>query len=192
MIRYFTDKLPDGSYETGAFSILSNIDKKFVMIDKHHGKVIQIFERNYHDDIDFIATVWNEERARPENILYATTRAYSYPCNAIVDATDDVLKKYNDYQDRAKLAWCEYEQKKQRYVPKIGCLAKSLTKKGKSKGLKGSITWVGSSPYSNKSVKINGIFVDAEKIEIWHDELEQWVVPANGLIRLVGVFLKQF
>ena len=181
MIRSFASKLEDGSYETGAFCLLSNIEsKRFnVMVDKLHGKVIRVFERNYYDDSDFIATIWNDETNRPENVLYATTRAYSYPCIAIVDATDEVLEKYKDYQASATLAWQEYEQKKQAYIPKIGCLAKSLTKKGKAKGLQGTITWVGSSPYSNKAVKIDGIFVDAEKIEIWHDELEQWVSPAR-------------
>lgn len=142
MIRSFSNKLEDGSYETGAFCLLSNIEsKRFnVMVDKLHGKVIRVFERNYHDDSDFIATIWNDEKMCPENVLYATNKAY---------------------------------------IPKIGCFAKSLTKRGKAKGLQGEIDWVGSSPYSNKAVKIDGIFVDAEKIEIWHDELKQWIVPAR-------------
>lgn len=50
----------------------------------------------------------------PENVVYATTRAYSYPCIAIVDATDEVLKKYNDYRASAKLA--SWSMKKKRRI----------------------------------------------------------------------------
>lgn len=180
MIRSFAQELPDGSYETGAFCPLNNIEAKgLVMIDKLHGKVISIFERSYRYDCDFVATIWNDEMGVPENVVYATTRAYSYPCIAIVDATDEVLKKYNDYRASAKLALVEYEEKKKNYIPRIGSLAKSLTKRGRAKGAIGAITWIGSSPYSDRVIKINDVFVDAAKIELWHDELKQWVTPAR-------------
>lgn len=58
MIRSFAQELPDGSYETGAFCPLNNIEAKgLVMIDKLHGKVISIFERSYRYDCDFVATI---------------------------------------------------------------------------------------------------------------------------------------
>ena len=62
------------------------------------GCVISTRERNGYDDSDFYATVWNEEKQAPESIEYATTRGWTYPNSAIVDATPEVLAKYRAYR----------------------------------------------------------------------------------------------
>jgi hypothetical protein len=70
----------------------------------HQGLCLVDFERNMYDDSDFYMTVWNPVTKRPSNIMFATTRGWSYPCyNSWVDATPEVCAEYEAfkaYQDR--------------------------------------------------------------------------------------------
>lgn len=70
----------------------------------HQGLCLVDFERNMYDDSDFYMTVWNPVTKRPSNIMFATTRGWSYPCyNSWVDATPEVRAEYEAfkaYQDR--------------------------------------------------------------------------------------------
>ena len=72
------------------------------MVTTHKGLVVGLREMNGYDDSDFYATVWNEEKGAPEEIMYASTRGWTYPNGAAVDATDEVKAKYAAYT--AKLA----------------------------------------------------------------------------------------
>jgi hypothetical protein len=70
----------------------------------HQGLCLVDWERNMYDDSDFYMTVWNPDTKRPYNIMFATTRGWSYPCyNSWVDATPEVRAEYEAfkaYQDR--------------------------------------------------------------------------------------------
>lgn len=86
-------------YPTGAFCPISIFNEKVCVYDTHHGLCLFEVESNYHDDSDFYMVVWNEDTQSPEKILFATTRGWSYPCYAShVDATDEVLEKYNEWK----------------------------------------------------------------------------------------------
>lgn len=50
------------------------------------------------DDSDFYALVWDEVQGRPEKVVYASTRGWTYPNHAEADATPEVVAKYE--------AWC--------------------------------------------------------------------------------------
>lgn len=64
----------------------------------HHGLCLVDYERNMYDDSDFYMTVWNPVTKRPSNIMFATTRGWSYPCyNSWVDATPEVRAEYQEY-----------------------------------------------------------------------------------------------
>jgi hypothetical protein len=65
----------------------------------HRGVVLSLGEYNGRDDSDFYATFWNEEKGAPEKYTYASTRGWTYPNHASVDATDDVKAKYRAWQD---------------------------------------------------------------------------------------------
>jgi hypothetical protein len=67
----------------------------------HEGLCLFERERNMHDDSDFFMTVWNEARGEPEELMFATTRGWSYPCMAShVDATPEIRAKYEAWKAR--------------------------------------------------------------------------------------------
>lgn len=65
-----------------------------VMETSYVGCVISTHERNGYDDSDFYAVVWDEATQSSKTIEYASTRGWSYPNGAVVDATPEVLEKY--------------------------------------------------------------------------------------------------
>lgn len=73
----------------------------------HTGCVLETRERSGRDDSDFYARVWSEEKQRVVEVEYATTRGWTYPNSATVDATEDVIAKVEAYecaeQERARL-----------------------------------------------------------------------------------------
>lgn len=73
----------------------------------HHGLVLDDRERNGYDDSDFYAVVWNAEKGEPENIEYGTTRFWTYPAGATVDATDEVRALYESWLE-ARAAEARY------------------------------------------------------------------------------------
>lgn len=79
-------------------------EKPIVMERTFDGCVLQLRERNGYDDSDFEALVWDDAQGCARWIMYATTRGWSYPNNAVVDATDEVLAKYNAWNDAIRSA----------------------------------------------------------------------------------------
>ena len=65
--------------------------------ESHVGKVLDLGEHNWHDDSDFYAVVWDDEKNEPKEVTYASTRWWSYNDTAFVDADSSVLAKYNAY-----------------------------------------------------------------------------------------------
>lgn len=64
----------------------------------HVGKCLFEREANHYDDSDFYMTVWNDETNAPEEICFASTRGWTYPClSSAADATPEVLAKYDAY-----------------------------------------------------------------------------------------------
>jgi hypothetical protein len=64
----------------------------------HQGLCLVDWERNMYDDSDFYMTVWDPVSKSPRNIMFATTRGWSYPCyNSSVDANPEVRAEYNAY-----------------------------------------------------------------------------------------------
>lgn len=59
-----------------------------------HGCVIRTWEQNGYEDSDFFATYWDVDAGCAKTIEYGTTRAWTYPCAASVDATPEILALY--------------------------------------------------------------------------------------------------
>src|SRR3569623_1571700 len=53
-----------------------------VLYSTHHGVCLRERERNMRDDSDFYMLVWDAEKGAPHEIMFATTRGWSYPCLA--------------------------------------------------------------------------------------------------------------
>jgi hypothetical protein len=77
----------------------------------HVGLCISEREHNMYDDSDFYMTVWNQEKGEPEEIMFGTTRGWTYPCMASsVDATPEVRAAY-DAWNKARIRRIEVTQK---------------------------------------------------------------------------------
>ncbi len=81
------------------------------MEKNYEGCVLEKRELNGYDDSDFYAIVWDEPSQSIKRVEYATTRAWTYPNSAVVDATPEVLAKAEKF-----LADCYFETFKKHNV----------------------------------------------------------------------------
>lgn len=96
------DCIQEGTYSercSGPFEAL-------YMQISYEGCVLETRERNLYDDSDFYALVWDETEQRVKSVEYATTRGWTYPNHADVDATPEVRAKAEAYYKRqAEIAY---------------------------------------------------------------------------------------
>jgi len=121
------------------------------MVETHQGLVLATGEYNGYDDSDFYAVVWNEAAGHTERVTYASTRGWTYPNGAAVDATDEVKAKYAarcatiTAELRARNAAAEAAK------PAKGRRARTVRNvKGKNAieaGVTGTVFWVGQDSY---------------------------------------------
>ena len=72
---------------------------EITLYDSHVGACISDREMNGRDDSDWYMLVWDEAAGEPKEILFATTRGWSYPCyGSSPDATPEVLAKYEAWK----------------------------------------------------------------------------------------------
>lgn len=94
------------------------------VVETYQGAVFCVRERNYHDDSDFYAVVWDAAAGCLKDIEYASTRYYSYEDTANVDATPEARA--------AACAWWREQQRPhivnhfdaENARPVVGCLVK--------------------------------------------------------------------
>jgi hypothetical protein len=93
----------------------------------YEGAVLQTYERNGSWDSDFYAIVYDAESDTIKHVQYATTRGWTYPNYATVDATDEVLVKAQVAMRRADVSmgllsaeWASKEHAKGKRVSVIG------------------------------------------------------------------------
>lgn len=185
-----TSALPDGSYEEGAFNWLHQKRYAvngtcFAMIERYRGLVLSEYERNRYDDSDFYAVVWDEKAQKPKNVMYATTRAWTYENGCTIDATPEVLAKYDAYQFELKRQWAEYDRQLKEYIPEKGKTVRSITTRGKAHSKTGTISWIGASKYTGALTvgfrdEANKIYyVEIDRCEIWSELKQEWVKCAS-------------
>lgn len=122
------------------------------MVTTHEGVVIGLGEVNGYDDSDFYATVWNDATGAPEKVTYASTRGWTYPNGAAVDATPEVVAKYAAYCEAAMAAARAAAAAREAAAPKKGKKGK-ITRNVKGKhaieaGVTGTIFWVGEDKFA--------------------------------------------
>ena len=108
------------------------------IIEQFKGCVLSTRERNYHDDSDFYAIVYDEEMNCVREVEYATTRCHSTGV-AKVDATPEIHEK-------AQIAWVKQvfpEYKKWRInqlkVVKEGSVVQTVKGRKNPKGRVGKV-----------------------------------------------------
>lgn len=100
----------------------------------HHGLVVRLGERNYHDDSDFFAVVYNPERDDFTTVDYGTTRAWTYLNGAEVDAPEHLIERYRAEGDRTARALAALEAERRARKPEVGKVVRA-TRTFKSKGV---------------------------------------------------------
>lgn len=109
----------------------------------YEGKVLATRERNFHDDSDFYALVWDDETGTIKEVEYATTRGWTYANGASVDATPDVIDKANAYARRLFLS--DLKDRAVAAARKVakGKRVKVVNGRKVAKGTEGTVFWVG-------------------------------------------------
>ena len=157
----------------------SNPDTKLILWDSHVGLCVREYEVNMTDDSDFYMTVWDPIKKEPHDIMFATTRGWSYPCQAsCVDASPEIMKEYQDWEeadyDRRKKEWDEIQRRK----PSKGKWLRVVTGRKVPIGTEGHCFWVGKGYYGATRVGIkdkdgNVFWTDARNCEVVLPENEQ-------------------
>lgn len=124
-------------------------------VESHKGLVLGLREMNGRDDSNFYATVWNDEKGAPEEVLYASTRGWTYPNGAAIDATDDVKFKYAVYREKRMAAARASEATRKAAEPTPGKRAKTVRAvKGKNAieaGVTGTVFWLGADKFAPRA-----------------------------------------
>lgn len=143
------------------------------------GAVLDVFEMNGYDDSDFCAAVWDGENVR--TVTYASTRYWTYRNNAEVDATEDVIAAATEWYRALYITFAVLDAEEEAEVPSKGRTVRSLTTRGKNKGLVGEVRWYGEDSYAPRyagittvpmrvAVKVDGEdklrYLPADRVEV--------------------------
>jgi hypothetical protein len=137
------------------------------MRTSHVGLVLDIGEHNHYHDSDFYAVVWNPEKGMPEHMEYATTRGWTYPNSADIDATPETLAAYgawreagfHEAQKAREKARLEAEEAYRRELAALEAARQAaealmgkevVVTKGKERGAAGRVVWTGISRFAKR------------------------------------------
>ncbi len=120
-IKHFSFDHSETSYPEGAHSPIQSQynenGRHIIYWETHKGLCLYEREMNGYDDSDFYMAVWNEEKQKVEEILFATTRGWTYPAFAsYADATPEVIKKAEAWKrakDRKERICKRWQQRKE-------------------------------------------------------------------------------
>lgn len=165
VLEPYEQQLKEGTY-IGPYCNLIWMEESF------KGAVLHEYERNGYDDSDWHVVVWDDEKNQIEDFMYATTRGWSYPNGASVDATEEVKAKAAAwaYNKLRKSTWQKYLSELAR--PEKGDLVTVVKGRKVAKGTTGTLFWIGQkatyggySRWSQTEVTKCGVALDDEKDE---------------------------
>jgi hypothetical protein len=150
-IRMMCDATTPGAVKDDYWSGVAKTD--IWMVETHKGLVLELREMNGYDDSDFYARVWNDETGTVDRVTYASTRGWTYPNGAAVDATDEVKAKYAALCAKELAEARAAAAAREAAAPAKGKKAKTVRNvRGKNAieaGVTGTIFWVGADRFSN-------------------------------------------
>jgi hypothetical protein len=144
------------------------------------GCVVNLREYNGYDDSDFYAVYWDEESGSFKETCYASTRGWTYPCGAAIDASPELIEKYRAYEKALTLAYFEAKAAVENAKPKVGKTVKVIRSvRGKAAlkgGETGKVFWYGVDSFSRSynpgyrvGIELEGgrkVFVSAGAVEV--------------------------
>jgi len=114
----------------------------------HRGCVLHLGEHNYYDDSDFYAVVWDAAKGAPVTVTYGTTRAWTYPNTAQVDATPEVREAYEEYRAQQEAEYNAAKAQAEAAVPYRGKAVKVVHGRKVPVGTTGRVFWFGRDKYA--------------------------------------------
>lgn len=136
----------------------------------HVGMVLETYIKNYWDDWDDMAVVYNPEKDTFDHVIYGTTRGYMFG-SAQVDASEELQQMYRARLAKAAQEYLERDRAENpdKYVHR-GDQVRIVRGRKIAKGTEGRVFWVGMTRFG-KSIgvqKLDGekFFVSAKNIEI--------------------------
>lgn len=162
---------------------LHKVHAELAHVTSYEGCVLSTGEHNYYDDSDFYAMVWDEPTQSVKKVIYATTRGWTYHNGAKVDATEENRAKAEAYEGQRLVQIFTDEIKAEKLAAlkelKPGAEVKSLTTRGKNKGIVGHVVKVIKSSYGPGDVA--GVQVEGEDKLRWLDteRVERTDFPAD-------------
>lgn len=118
-------------------------DGLLYMETSHKGLVLGLTERNWRDDSDFLAVVWDVKKSEPHEIEYASTRGWTYPNGAAVDATPEVVAAYEAHCEAARKREHEAREAADAALPKRGRRVRVVRGRKVPRGTEGEVIWYG-------------------------------------------------
>jgi hypothetical protein len=113
----------------------------------HQGLVLAEREANGYHDSDFYATVWNAEKGKPEEIMWGTTRGWTYPNRCSVDASPEIKALYEGYSEKQRAeARARYEAEKAK-MPEPGRKVRVIKGRKLPIGTIAESVWLGEDVY---------------------------------------------
>lgn len=116
----------------------------------HEGLVLALGEHNYYDDSDFYAVVWNPEKRCAEEVGYASTRGWTYPNNAVVDASPDVMSAYVEWKRAQRAEQIRLQELREAATARVGKTVKVVRGRKVPQGTIGRVFWVGADNFRRR------------------------------------------
>jgi hypothetical protein len=154
--------------------ILPNGQPQFV------GATLDDRERNFHDDSDFYAVVWDEAKGGIDRIDYGTTRA-AWMGGCTVDATPEVVDKANAWAREQLRPLFRRQMEARAAAIEVGCEVKTTTTRGKNVGKSGRVTWIGVNQF--KPVFRGGYNKPEQRVRVVTDSGEAFFTDLKNVQR---------
>jgi hypothetical protein len=114
---------------------------------EYTGKVLATYEKNGYDDSDFYAVVETDEPGVFTTVQYATTRAWTYLNGATVDATPEVVARYEAFRKGLAEEVRQQQAEAAKRELKVGATVTVDRPRSKKNGVTGVVKWVGLNQY---------------------------------------------
>lgn len=109
----------------------------------HVGRVLALRERNGYDDSDFYAIVWDDAKGCPVEVEYASTRGWTYPNGAKVDATPEIVAKWEAWTIEQKRACERARLAAEAAIPRVGRTVRVVKGRKVEIGTTAEVFWAG-------------------------------------------------
>jgi hypothetical protein len=117
------------------------------MCDFAVGCVVELREGNHYHDSDFYATYYDMDSGAFKEVEYGTTRFWSYPNGANIDATPEIMALWEAHLKAIRDAARAREAAYIASLPTVGKTVRVVSGRKLEKGIKGKIFWHGANGF---------------------------------------------